>query len=125
VGSRSVRLFWIAEDGDTTWLNPLARFRRTEPIEVTLEISGLPPGTPYRTELRIVRPGGGNAVTRLFRGSAALRVAFDGVHPGGIETVRREVSLGEVGPGSYLLEVTVSTADGAKETRRQEVTVVK
>jgi len=125
VGSRSVRLFWIAEDGDTTWLNPLARFRRTEPVEVTLEISGLAPGTPYRTELRIVRPGGGNAVTRLFRGSAALRVAFDGVHPGGIETVRREVSLGEVGPGSYLLEVTVSTADGAKETRRQEVTVVK
>ncbi len=125
VGSRAVRLFWLAEDGDTTWINPLARFRRAETIEVTFEVSGLPAGAPYRTEIRIVRPGGGNVLSRLFRGGAALRVGFDGVHAGGLRTVRRELSLDAVGPGTYLLELTVSTSAGATVTRRQQLTVVK
>jgi GWxTD domain-containing protein len=124
VGSRNVRLFWIAADGDTTWLNPLARFRRDTPAQVTLEIAGLAPGAPYRVEVRVIRPGGGGVLSRLFGGGAALRVAFDGIHPGGLATVRRELALDEIKPGTYLLEVTV-TANGAREMRRQELTVVK
>ena len=126
VGSRSVRLFWIAEDGDTTWLNPLARFRRTEPIEVTLEISGLPPGTPIGRSCGSSGRAGGNAVSRLFRGSAALRVAFDGVHRGGIATVRRERLARRGGSRHAISSRSPSPPPTApKETRRQEVTVVK
>ena len=124
VGTRSVRLFWVSSTGDTTWLNPLARFRRTEPMQLTFEVSGLLAGTAYRTEVRIVRPGG-SALSRLFRGGSALRVAADGVHPGGLLVVHRELALDQVGPGTYLMEVTVSTPAGEKVTRQQEITVVK
>ncbi len=125
IGARSVRLFWISPQGDTTWINPLARFRRAEAMEVTFELSGVPAGTPYHTELKILRPSGGSLFSKLFRSSAALSVGFDGVHGGGLASIRRELSLDAVGPGEYLVEVTVSTADGRKETRTQAVTVVK
>ena len=124
VGTRSVRLFWVPSPGDTTWLNPLASFRRSEPMQLTFEVSGVLAGSAYRTEVRIVRPGG-SALSRLFGGGAALRVAADGVHPGGLLVVHRELALDEVRPGTYLVEVTVSTPAGEKVTRQQEITVVK
>ncbi|MBL0180214.1 MAG: GWxTD domain-containing protein [Gemmatimonadetes bacterium] len=124
VGTRSVRLFWVPSTGDTTWLNPLARFRRSEPMQLSFEVSGLLAGSAYRTEVRIVRPGG-SALSRLFRGGSALRVAANGVHPGGLLVVHRELALDQVGPGTYLVEVTVSTPAGEKVTRQQEITVVK
>lgn len=125
IGTPSVRLFWITPIGDTTWINPLARFRRAEPMQVTFELSGLPEGTPYRTDLKIVRPGGGSVFSRLFRSRAALSAGFDGVHRGGLVSVRRELSLDAVGPGEYIVEVTVSTSDGMKEVRTQAVTILK
>ena len=67
-------------------LNPLASFRRSEPMQLTFEVSGVLAGSAYRTEVRIVRPGG-SALSRLFGGGAALRVAADGVHPGGLLAV--------------------------------------
>ncbi|MBP6572040.1 MAG: hypothetical protein KA226_11505, partial [Gemmatimonadales bacterium] len=124
VGTRSVRLFWVPSPGDTTWLNPLASFRRSEAMQLTFEVSGVLAGSAYRTEVRIVRPGG-SALSRLFGGGAALRVAADGVHPGGLLVVHRELALDEVRPGTYLVEVTVSTPAGEKVTRQQEITVVK
>jgi hypothetical protein len=39
--------------------------------------------------------------------------------------VHRELALDEVRPGTYLVEVTVSTPAGEKVTRQQEITVVK
>ncbi len=124
VGARSVRLFWVPSPGDTTWLHPLARFRRHEPMQLAFEVSGLAAGSRYRTAVRIIRPGG-STLSRLFGGGAALRVAFEGVHPGGVLVVHRELALDEVGPGRYLVEVTVSTPAGEKVTRQQEITVVK
>lgn len=124
VGARSVRLFWVGAPGDTTWLNPLARFRQREPMQLTFELSGLVAGSPYRTEIRIARPGG-SALSRLFGRGAALRLAFEGVHLGGVTSIRRELALDEVKPGTYLVEVTVSTPSGEKQTRQQEITVVK
>ncbi len=124
VGTRSVRLFWLPSPGDTTWINPLARFRRSEPVQLSFELSGLAAGSAYRIEVRIVKPRG-SALSRLFGGGAALRVASDGVHPGGLVVLHRELALDEVGPGTYLVEVTVSTPAGEKVTRQQEITVVK
>lgn len=124
VGTRRVGLYWVVSAGDTTWMNPLARFRSSDPVQLSFELSGLAAGDPYRIEVRIIRPGG-SALGRLFGGGAALRVASEGVHPGGLAVLHRELALDEVKPGTYLVEVTVSTPAGEKVTRQQAIEVVK
>jgi GWxTD domain-containing protein len=122
MGVRSVPLPWVTVSGDTAWLNPLSSYRRGEPMHLYFEVTGLSPGTPYRTRLAVQKPGGG-LFRKLFGGGTALELTFEQAHPGGVDRVLREVSLERVSPGAYRLEVTVSTEDGHEATRFRTFTV--
>ncbi len=125
IGTRAVNLPWRTLGGDTAWANPLGMFRRTQGLELYYELGGLVAGTPYRTDIAIRRPTGGSVFRRVFGGGgAAIQFGFDGIHPGGLEAARREVSLAELKPGSYRLEVVVSTRDGRTAVRHRAFTVV-
>jgi len=124
IGARTVNLPWLTAAGDTAWSNPLASFSRTVPMQLYYEVAGLPPGTAYRTDVALLRPRGGSVFSKVFGGSgAAIKLGFDGTHPGGIDAIARELNLDRVKPGSYVLEVVVTTRDGKKATRRRQLTV--
>ncbi|MES2304030.1 MAG: GWxTD domain-containing protein [Gemmatimonadota bacterium] len=126
LGSKAVNLPWRTVRGDTAWVNPLRTFKRTDPLQLYFEVSGLAPSSPYRVEMVVTRPKGGSVFSKLFGGGgAAIKLAFDGRQgPGGVDAVQREVSLEKLKPGSYSLDVTVSTAAGAKTVRRRTFTIV-
>lgn len=122
MGIRSVPLPWVTASGDTAWINPLSSYRRAEPLHLYFEVTGLPPGTPYRTRLAVRKPGGG-IFRKIFGGGTALELTFEQDHPGGVDRILREVSLERVSPGDYRLEVTVSTDDGREASRVRTFTV--
>lgn len=125
VGTRAVALAWRTGPADTAWINPLRTYRRSEPARLHFEVTGLPKGAKYRTEVAVVRPKGGGLIKSLFGGGGtAMRFTFEGVHPGGIEAVHRELSLERVEPGNYVLEVTV-IAGNHRATSRRDFIVVK
>ncbi len=126
IGSRTVQLPWITASGDTAWANPLATFPSALPLQLYFEVTGLPRGTPYRIDITMARPRGGSVFKRIFGGNgAAIKLGFDGTHPGGIAAVARTLSLAEIKPGEYVLEVTVTDREGRAATRRRNVNVLR
>jgi GWxTD domain-containing protein len=124
VGTRRVALWWSPGAGDTIWVNPLRSFTRQDAMELHYEVTGLAPGTSYRTEVAIRKEGGGSVLSRLFGGGAAVRLRSTDVHPGGIARVHRELDLSRLDPGSYSLEVRVRGPDGPVAERRARFVVV-
>lgn len=125
IGTRAVNLPWRTVGSDTAWANPLGLFRREQGLELYYELAGLAAGTPYRTDISVRRPKGGSVFRRVLGGGgAAIKFGFDGIHPGGLEAVRREVNLAELKPGTYFIEVVVSTRDGRTAVRQRALTVV-
>jgi GWxTD domain-containing protein len=126
LGTKSVNLPWRTARGDTAWVNPLRSFRRKEPLELYFEVSGLAPGTAYQVEMVVARPKGGSVFSKLVGGGgAAIKLAFDERQgPSGVDAVRREISLDKLSASTYRLDVTVTTATGAKVVRHRMFTVV-
>lgn len=126
LGARSIGLAWRTEKGDTAWINPLRSFRRTEPLQLYFEVSGLAPGAPYRIQLAVSKPKGGSIFSRIFGGGgAAIKLAFDGTQAAaGVTAIRRELSLEKLKPGTYRMDVTVTGPNGTKTTRQRTFTVV-
>jgi len=126
VGARGVSLPWRTADGDTAWASPLGAYKRAEPLQLYYEVSGVGAGSAYRTDIQVIRPSGGSVFKRVLGGSgAAIKLGFDANHPGGVHRVRREVSLDQLKPGAYIIEVTVTARDGRKDVRRRAMTVVQ
>ncbi len=126
LGTKDVNLPWRTARGDTAWVNPLRSFHRGIPLQLYFELSGLAPATPYRVEMAITKPKGGSIFSKLFGGGgAAIKLGFDGRQGTvGVNGVQRELSLEKLKPGSYSLDVTVTTPAGAKVVRRRTFTVV-
>ncbi len=126
VGSRTVHLPWVTASGDTAWANPLAAFPTTLPMQLYFEVTGIARNTPYRIDITMAKPRSGSLFKRIFGGNgAAIKVGFEGTHPGGIAAVARTLSLAEIKPGEYVLEVTVTGPAGREATRRRNVSVVR
>lgn len=126
LGARSVNLPWRTAHGDTAWVNPLRSFKRTEPLQLYFEVTGLAPGAPYRVEMVVRKPKGGSIFSKLFGGSgAALKIGMDRTQSPTGDGVSQEVSLEKLKPGNYAFEVTVSTSSGGKTTRRREFVVTQ
>lgn len=125
IGARNVNLPWLTASRDTAWANPLVAFQRRVPLQLYFEVGGIAAGTVFRTDIALLRPGGGSIVKRIFGGGgAAVRLGFDAAHPGGVATVSRELDLTELKAGNYVLEVVVSTRDGRRAVRRRTLSVL-
>lgn len=114
LGVRSVPLSMRSGAADTAWFNPLHRFAGSEPLQLTFELGGLARGAPYRTQIAIFRSG---------HKGAAIQVAGNAVASAVPERVHRQVDLSRLGSGSYEIEVTIITPDGARVSRRHEFSI--
>jgi GWxTD domain-containing protein len=128
LGSRSVHLTWPTARGDTAWFNPLGSFHANEPLQLFFEVAGLLPRSPYHVDLEIRRPGGGSLFSRLpliGRRRTFFRLSFNSTASSSLDQVHQEIRLDQLPPGSYVLEVTVSSETGGKVSRQREVTVIR
>lgn len=92
-------------------LNPLNLYPVGGDAPVYYEVSGLVPGTEYRTRVTLRRAAAGtdpHAVTIGFRETAISRG----------QAVRRTVSLAGLAPGSYLVTVSIEPSDGGPRVER-------
>lgn len=131
LGARSVRLGWRPQPNDTAWVNPLRRFSLAEPMQLYFEVTGVGRGESYQTNLAIFRLSGDSAITHrsdavvTAGGTPALSLGFSETHPGGVASVRREISLQRLKPGEYVLQVTLARAGEPKVVRRQAFVVTR
>ncbi|HEY8061280.1 MAG TPA: GWxTD domain-containing protein [Gemmatimonadales bacterium] len=116
LGARSVPLPWRTISSDTAWLNPLQRFKSSEPMQLYFEVGGIAAGAGYRVQLAVIRPG---------RKDAQMQLGFSAVAAGTPDRIHREVDLGRLAAGSYLLQVTVSTPAGGKAMRQRDFVVIR
>lgn len=116
LGARTVPLPWRTGPADTAWINPLHRFRASEPMQLFFEVGGLAPGTAYRVQYAVLRVGRTDPLIQ-FGGNAVAAEMPDRVH--------RVIDIGRLGGGDYVLRVTASTATGTKVVRQRNFTVVK
>ena len=92
-------------------LNPLNLYPVGGDAPVYYEVSGLVPGTEYRTRVTLRRAAAGtdpHAVTIGFRETAISRG----------QAFRRTVSLAGLAPGSYLVTVSIEPSDGGPRVER-------
>ena len=101
---------------DTAWINPLHRFKVSEPMQLFFEVGGLAAGAGYKVQYAVLKPGRADPLIQ-FGGSAVAAEVPDRVH--------REIDLGKVGTGDFILQVTVSTPAGAKAVRQRRFTIIK
>jgi len=116
LGARTIPLPWRTGPADTAWINPLHRFRGSEPMQTFFEVGGLATGVAYRVQYAVLKPG---------RSDPIFQVGFNSVAAGAPDRVHREIDIGRLGGGDYILQVTVSTPTGGKIARQRRFTVVK
>jgi len=116
LGTRTVPLPWRVGAADTAWINPLHQFHFGEPMQLYFEVGGIAPGAPYHAQFAVMKAG---------QKSTQLQVGFDVVATGAPDHLRREIDIGRLGAGKYVMQVTVSTANGAKAVRLREFTVIR
>lgn len=127
LGSRNTRAIWRVSASDTVFFNPLGTYRRNETLELYYEVLGADPYQPHITTL-VVRKGGGESANYLRGeaggGSGQLTLRFEDQSPRGEWRVQRSVNLEKLKPGEYTLEITITSANGMKDTRRRAFRVV-
>ena len=129
VGRVGSGLVW-SSGADTVLLNPLGLFPEGSTAELYYEVCGLAPGSVYHTVVRLERVEGRSffgAMSHWFGGGRRLPVLleFDAPSDGPITRVHRQVALGDVPRGQYVLSVRISNpATGATVTRNAEFVVV-
>jgi hypothetical protein len=116
LGSRSARLSIRATDGDTVWLNPTQRFRRSEWMELYYEVHGLRPQASYHTEVRVYKQKGGKFLGIFGGRKPVIRLAFDDIAAGAANPVRREIALDRLSAGRYWMEVAVRDEAGSERS---------
>lgn len=116
LGARTVPLPWPIGGSDTAWINPLHQFRATEPMQLFFEVGGIAPASGYRGQIAIMKHG---------HSDPQIEVGFNAIAAGAPDRVHREVDIGRLGSGTYVLRVTVSAPGGAKAVREREFTVVR
>jgi GWxTD domain-containing protein len=116
LGSRAVRLVWMATRADTVFFNPVGTWRENSSMEMYYEIYGLAPGSTYRTQL---------SVRKGRRGRRERTLSFTDPAGNDVTRVRRTVDLARLGRGEYVMEVEVTGADGRTVTQSRAFRVVK
>ncbi len=115
LGARSVPLPWLV-GRDTAWINPLRRFKASEPMQLYFQVGGVSAGLDFHVQLAILRSG---------HRDAQISFGYNTVATADPDGVRRTVDLGDLSPGTYTLRVTVSTARGGRAVRERSFTVTR
>ena len=126
LGSRVANLVWRPTEADTVFFNPTRVHRAAEELRLYYELSGLPVGERYTTQVLVRRgSGGGGLLKKIFGGGgAAISVRFEeqvDAQPG----ILRTIALDKLRPGTYTLEVTVTDVRGRKDRRQREFQVAQ
>ncbi len=130
LGRRGVPIDWPLAPGDTAWVDPSGAFPRSEPMEMTVQASGVPDDADYAVQLAVLKvPDSATAVrgqdeAALVTGST-MRIDFKEHHGHGIATIERSLSLGSLAPGWYVLQVRVAVQNGESRTHGKAFRVVK
>jgi len=128
VVGRAGDLSW-SDAGDTVFVNPLDRFPAGGDAQLYYEVYGLAAGTPYHTEIRVERQGGGSifgAIRRLFGGGRPpVLLSFDAASDGPDTRVHRVVALRDAPTGGYALTLRITDpATGRAVTRVRHFEIV-
>jgi hypothetical protein len=127
LGSRSTNLTWHRSDQDTVLFNPLQSFKRGDEMQLYYEVNGLHPGKPYEVRLAVRKQGGsGGLFRKVFGGGgAAISLKFGAQASSSFEAAHRGLQLDRLKKGNYVLELTVTDAEGRKDQRIRPFQVVE
>ncbi len=69
LGTRGVPLVWVGEAArDSIWLDPSRVFSLRDPLQLYVEVGGIPALAGYRLEMTVRRPGSRSLLRRIFGG---------------------------------------------------------
>jgi GWxTD domain-containing protein len=129
VGRADAGLVW-SDRGDTVFLNPLEQFTQGGTAELYYEVYGVPAGAAYHTAVQLEREGGRSlfgAIARLFGGGGRTPVTFgfDATSDGPVTRVHRQIAMGDVPRGRYVLSVRIThPTTGVTLTQRHRFEVL-
>ncbi|MEE8061169.1 MAG: GWxTD domain-containing protein [Gemmatimonadales bacterium] len=129
LGSRSTNLIWRPAPGDSVFFNPHGRYRQDDLVELYYEVYGLRPGSTYETQLVVKKRGGGGGFLGLGKifggGSTPISLRFEEQAVDQVVRIQRAIQLKKLKPGSYTLQLIVTSEDGTTQRREQDFEVVK
>jgi len=105
---------WIRPEGDTAYVTPRSKWFRSEPLTLYHEIYGLREGERYSSSLLLKR--GKRTV---------LSATYTGIGTFDVTGVYRTLSLKDVSPGEYTLEIAVKGETGPWARRSRSLIVLK
>lgn len=121
IGRERVSLPWEATPSDTAWLDAGGIYSANDTLAVYAEAYGLAAGVPVEVSLSLTRERTG--LSRLLGGRQQVIALSERItSPGGPLRLRRQLGLGEVAPGQYVLELVVS-GGGQRVVRRRGLTI--
>jgi len=111
LGWRRISLTWL-RGADTVYLSPFHAYFGVAELELYYEVYGLPAGSSYQTEIRVLdrrrKPGD----------PPLVEVRFGGMAAAGLTSGRRTIDLTDFRPGAYWLELIVTDRAGRHVERR-------
>jgi GWxTD domain-containing protein len=123
IGVREASVVWHPTPADTVYLTPFDLFPEGRELELYYEGSGAVPGTSYRHQIAVFRTKGDDPAVVERRPIVTL--GFEEVATTELVRSRRNLQLGRLKPGRYVVEVRIVGPDGSSETRRREFRIVK
>jgi tetratricopeptide (TPR) repeat protein len=121
LGMRGQGLAWAATRADTAWIDPFPAYSPTDTVTVYAEVYGYRPETEYTVRVSVTRQR--STLSKLLgRGKDAISLAVRSDLADGKHRLRRNVALGGLSPGSYILELQVE-GGGMKTVRRTGMVV--
>jgi GWxTD domain-containing protein len=118
LGQSAGNVEWVMSPGDTASAHGVKRFSRGGDLQLYYQVTGLTSGENYRTSIAVYERRG----ERL--GRRRLQLAYEERSQGVLQSSRRRVTLAELAPRDYWLEVKIVNAMGVEVITRKEFTIL-
>lgn len=114
-------IVWRPADHDSVLFNANPIFPEGGTVEAYYEVSGVAPGTRYRTAITLFRREGRNGT----RARQVRELSFDEISATLLDRVHRTLELKDLRGGEYWLEVSVTTESGVRLRTRRTIRIVR